>query len=238
MTVLEMLSAIIAACCHDVGHGALTNRYLVLNKDKLAVRYNDSSVLESMHSAYTYKILQRAECNIFANLSEDEWTHSRQIIIDMILQTDMSKHFDVLGRFKLRASSSNDIDLDAIKDRLYVLGVGLKCADVGHSAKIQSLHRTWTNMVCEEFFSQGDMERTKGQPISMFCDRETTNIPKSQHGFLTNICIPLYDIWCNYLKDEAIIDNVLLQLKRNAAWWLGQTRTRHTSSIQDMTKPL
>lgn len=41
LTMLEMLCAIIAACAHDVGHGGLTNRYLTINRDKLAIRYND-----------------------------------------------------------------------------------------------------------------------------------------------------------------------------------------------------
>jgi hypothetical protein len=49
MTVLEMLATIVAASCHDVGHLGLTNRFLVKNNHKLALRYNDISVLENMH---------------------------------------------------------------------------------------------------------------------------------------------------------------------------------------------
>ena len=36
----------------------------------------------------------------------------------------------------------------------------------------------WTKRVYGEFFIQGDLEKKQGLPISMFCDRETTNINK------------------------------------------------------------
>jgi len=59
LSVLEILASVIASCAHDVGHGGLTNRYLIMMRDKLAFRYNDQSVLENMHCALTYTILQK-----------------------------------------------------------------------------------------------------------------------------------------------------------------------------------
>ena len=67
---LDMISCIIASLGHDLGHPALTNRFLVNNRHKLAVRYNDFSVLENMHSAKTFKLLSTD--NIFSNLSTDD----------------------------------------------------------------------------------------------------------------------------------------------------------------------
>jgi 3',5'-cyclic-nucleotide phosphodiesterase/cAMP-specific phosphodiesterase 4 len=74
----------------------------------------------------------------------------------------MSTHFDVLGRFRLRSGTHKNIKLDSFDDRLYVLGVGLKCADIGHAAKEFELHKTWSDMIMEEYFIQGDLEREKG----------------------------------------------------------------------------
>ena len=42
-------AAIMAAFCHDVNHPGVTNKHLVLTRDKIARRYNDISVLENMH---------------------------------------------------------------------------------------------------------------------------------------------------------------------------------------------
>lgn len=38
----------------------------------LAIRYNDKSVLESMHSAELFTIMQDADCNVLATLPEDQ----------------------------------------------------------------------------------------------------------------------------------------------------------------------
>ena len=36
----------------------------------------------------------------------------------------------------------------------------------------------------EEFFQQGDLERSKGLPVTKFFDRANTNVPKCQMGFI------------------------------------------------------
>jgi len=46
----------------------------------------------------------------------------------------------------------------------------------------------------EEFFRQGDQERTLGREISPFMDREHPKIPKSQINFIEFICAPVYDL--------------------------------------------
>jgi hypothetical protein len=38
----------------------------------LAIRYNDKSVLESMHSAELFTIMQDADCNVLATLPDDQ----------------------------------------------------------------------------------------------------------------------------------------------------------------------
>ena len=52
-----MMSFTIAAACHDVGHPGVTNIFLIETKAELAIRYNDSMVLENFHVATTYEIL-------------------------------------------------------------------------------------------------------------------------------------------------------------------------------------
>lgn len=153
------------------------------------------------------------------NLSEEDWFLSRRIIIEMILETDMSKHFESLGKFRTRSSSIGDINLEKAEDRLFVMCMAIKSADIGHSAKVGELHEKWTALVCEEFFNQGDMEKERNLPVSIYCDRETTDIPKSQAGFIKNICLPLYEAWCGYLKSDEIYKNCYEQLKTNLKAW-------------------
>lgn len=109
--------------------------------------------------------------------------------------------------------------LDNTEDKMMLLQIGLKCADLGHSAKSLKLHQRWTTQICEEFFLQGDLEKQQGLQVSMYCDRENTDIAKSQAGFIKNICLPLYEIFCNFLDSPKITDNCYDQLNTNLEHW-------------------
>lgn len=57
----------------------------------------------------------------------------------MILATDMSKHFDLLGSFMTKYNA--DCNLDFVEEERYdILQVIMKCGDIGHTAKESSLH--------------------------------------------------------------------------------------------------
>ena len=219
INVIESSSAIVAALGHDVGHPAVSNRFLVNTRDELAITYNDSSVLENMHCSKTFQIMKNHNCNIFAKLSEEDWIKARSIVVQMILDTDMSRHFDILAKFRARATTTKNFSIEDFEDKAMILSMSLKCGDLGHAAKSKLLHEKWSGLICEEFFRQGDIEKEKGLPVSTYCDRETTNIAKSQYGFLKNVCLPLYEVWCNFLRSEQITKNCLEQLKRNQEFW-------------------
>lgn len=219
MNPLELLGSIIAGLGHDVGHPSLTNKFLVNNRDEIAITYNDKSVLENMHTAKTFEIMARADCNILENLIDEDWVSIRKTIVSMILDTDMSRHFELLGKFRSRTNAIGDINLEKPEDKETIMSMAIKCADIGHSAKIVELHEKWTALICEEFFHQGDLEKERGQVVSMYCDRKNTDIPMSQVGFIKNICLPLYETWCNFLKSENVYKNCLEQLKINMRFW-------------------
>ena len=223
---LETATCIVAALGHDIGHPGVTNRFIINNKEPLALEYNDISVLENMHCSIIFTTLQVPNSNIFLNLPTNDWFFMRKLLIHMILETDMSRHFEICSKFK---SKSSNLDWEVTEDRLQILGMGLKCSDIGHSAKSTDLHEKWTNLVCEEFFLQGDTEKSRNQPVSMYCDRENTDIAKSQAGFIKNICLPLYEIWCGYLNSETVFSTCLKQLERNHKYWDDKFKARKSS---------
>ena len=90
----------------------------------------------------------------------------------------MSRHFELLKEFRASHSAILCTDIGNLDERIRVLEVFIKAADIGHAAKKVELHEKWTYLVCEEFFQQGDLEKKLGLPVSMFCDRGNTNIPK------------------------------------------------------------
>ena len=61
--------------------------------------------------------------------------------------------------------------------------VALKCADLGHLASEDRVHRKWVAALEEEMFRQGDLEKARGHPsVSPLMDRDKGGITKSQPG--------------------------------------------------------
>lgn len=131
-----------------------------------------------MHASLTYSLLLEEENNILKKLDSDSWMLCRKVIIKMILATDMARHFELLGGFKASHPIVTTTNISKIDERIAVSEICIKAADIGHAAKMIDLHERWTLLVCEEFFQQGDMEKKLGLPVSMFCDRENTDIAK------------------------------------------------------------
>jgi cAMP-specific phosphodiesterase 4 len=73
--------------------------------------------------------------------------------------------------------------------------------------------------VIDEFYAQGDLEKEKGIPVSMFCDRENGNIGKSQAGFIRNVSLILFETLNLVFQSERVDENCIQQLKANIRFW-------------------
>lgn len=49
---------------------------------------------------FFYRILKDEDCNILQNLTKEEFREFRTLVIDMVLATDMSFHFQQLKTMK------------------------------------------------------------------------------------------------------------------------------------------
>lgn len=76
-------------------------------------------------------------------------------------------------------------------------------SDINNPTKQFMLFKKWTELLYEEFFNQGDLEKQIGLPISAMCDRDKTNITESQINFITGITLPAFELL------ETILPNVL-----------------------------
>jgi len=152
--------------------------------------------------------------NVFSNCSNDVKKELRSAIIELVLATDFSKHLEILGQFKSRKAAGELTNKR--EDRLLVLKMALKCADISHTAKTPVLHQNWTQRVTEEFYQQGEQEKKLGLPISSFMDRATGNIPKSQTGFISFLVVPLYEAFVQeFVESKLCFD----QLNANLKYW-------------------
>ncbi|KAJ3026523.1 UNVERIFIED_CONTAM: High affinity cAMP-specific 3',5'-cyclic phosphodiesterase 7A [Siphonaria sp. JEL0065] len=182
ITPEEQLGSLIAAIIHDFMHPGVNNSFLINASDPLALRYNDLAVLENFHCATVFEIIDAShDLNILKTLTMDSQRQVRETVISAVLATDIATHFDWIGKFKNKLSGvGHEINFDVKLDRRLVLNMAIKCADVNNPTKPLASCKFWTERIMEEFFRQGDEEKKRGVPVSMFMNRGSTDIPKCQ----------------------------------------------------------
>ncbi|XP_063260954.1 dual specificity calcium/calmodulin-dependent 3',5'-cyclic nucleotide phosphodiesterase 1C isoform X8 [Prinia subflava] len=189
LTELEIFAMIFAAAIHDYEHTGTTNSFHIQTRSDSAILYNDRSVLENHHVSAAYRLLQDdEEMNILSNLSKDDWREFRALVIEMVLATDMSCHFQQIKAMKNALQQPEGID------KPKALSLLLHTADISHPAKAWDLHHRWTMCLLEEFFRQGDNEAELGLPFSPLCDRKSTMVAQSQIGFIDFIVEPTFTV--------------------------------------------
>lgn len=106
----------------------------------MAILYNDRSVLENHHVSAAYRLMVEEDMNIFVNLNKDDWrwkkkyiTHSlkltviteqmiltdgfffgrelRTLVIEMVMSTDMSCHFQQIKTMKNALTQTDKSEL-------------------------------------------------------------------------------------------------------------------------------
>lgn len=188
LSELEILAMVFAAAIHDFEHTGTTNNFHLHTRSEVAILYNDRSVLENHHVSAAYRLMADEEMNILINLNKDDWRELRSLVIEMVMSTDMSCHFQQIKT--MRNSLSQTPSLEKVK----VLSLVLHAADISHPAKSWLLHERWTQCLMEEFFRQGDKEMELGLPFSPLCDRKATMIAQSQIGFIDFIVEPTFSV--------------------------------------------
>ncbi|XP_038862460.1 calcium/calmodulin-dependent 3',5'-cyclic nucleotide phosphodiesterase 1A-like [Salvelinus namaycush] len=188
LTELDILAMVFAAAIHDFEHTGTTNNFHIQTRSEVAILYNDRSVLENHHVSAAYRLMQEDEMNILVNLSKDDWRELRTLVIEMVMSTDMSCHFQQIK------SMRNALQQPEGVDKAKALSLMLHAADISHPAKAWKLHYRWTQALMEEFFRQGDKEVALGLPFSPLCDRKATMIAQSQIGFIDFIVEPTFSV--------------------------------------------
>uniref|UniRef100_A0A673H337 Phosphodiesterase n=1 Tax=Sinocyclocheilus rhinocerous TaxID=307959 RepID=A0A673H337_9TELE len=204
---LDEVAALLAATVHDVDHPGRTNSFLCNAGSDLAILYNDTAVLESHHAALAFQLTVRdSKCNIFKNMERTQFRTLRQAIIDMVLATEMTRHFEHVNKFvnsinKPMSSEGSDCEGQASirnspENRLLIKRMLIKCADVANPCRPLELCIEWAGRISEEYFAQTDEEKRQGLPVVMpVFDRNTCSIPKSQISFIDYFITDMFDAW-------------------------------------------
>ena len=201
-TLLDLLSIIIASLGHDLGHPGLNNNFHINARTELALTYNDSSCLENYHCSKLFNILKKDEVNIFEVLNNNDFKDIRKRMISEILATDMFYHKKIIdtAQSKIKQIKPDKFeflstDKESIKsEQQSILDFFIHTADLAHNSKLFKISLKWVELLSEEFWLQGDKEKSLGINVSYLCDRNKVNVPKDQVGFLNGVILPTFDI--------------------------------------------
>eukprot|EP00298_Acanthocystis_sp_HF-20_P006293 c16195_g1_i1.p1 GENE.c16195_g1_i1~~c16195_g1_i1.p1 ORF type:complete len:601 (-),score=221.56 c16195_g1_i1:35-1837(-) len=228
-SALEVLACVVAAIVHDMGHVGVTNGFLKMTFHELAIRYNDAGILENMHVSEGWMACTNPRHNIFENLTVEQRRVVRELMIAMVLDTDMARHSKITEQFA--AKLHQGFNLTQAEDRKIVLSMLLHCADLGNGVRNFDIAKKWGEKVMEEFFNQGDREKELSLPVTANMDRDggIVLVAKCQMTFLNYVVSPLYKEWCDFLRYFAdkysfppaakYGDQFQLNIKKNIETW-------------------
>ncbi|KAM4868096.1 high affinity cAMP-specific and IBMX-insensitive 3',5'-cyclic phosphodiesterase 8B isoform X4 [Urocitellus parryii] len=219
---MDEVAALIAATVHDVDHPGRTNSFLCNAGSELAVLYNDTAVLESHHTALAFQLtVKDTKCNIFKNIDRNHYRTLRQAIIDMVLATEMTKHFEHVNKFvnsinKPMAAETEGSDCECNstgknfpENQILIKRMMIKCADVANPCRPLDLCIEWAGRISEEYFAQTDEEKRQGLPVVMpVFDRNTCSIPKSQISFIDYFITDMFDAWDAFAHLPALMQHL------------------------------
>jgi hypothetical protein len=184
LTPLDVLAALTAAACHDYDHRGRNNSFMVATSHRLALLYNDTSVMEAHHASSSWALLIKPENNFLESFSLDDRLEFRSSFLSVIAHTDMSLHMKTLLDFEngLVAKRNHGLWFSSAskEDRRSLLDMACHVSDLGNPAKPRHLAAEWTDRVVKEFYAQGDAEKSLGLKVSPMMDREKAAIDAQQ----------------------------------------------------------
>eukprot|EP00741_Cyanophora_paradoxa_P021311 tig00021348_g20571.t1 len=105
LTEEDKLAALLAVIIHDFEHPGTNNNFQVATSTPLALLYNDRSPLESHHASAGWRAMRAREHDFMEGVPKAAARDVRRAVIDVVLATDMARHFEILGNFRKRAAA-------------------------------------------------------------------------------------------------------------------------------------
>ena len=185
LSKLEMLALLISALCHDIDHYDIEDKGR--SEIALAVLYRNRPILEMHHCEVTISVISKEEQNIFENIENDQSVQLWQMIISLILATDMAQHFEILNKFKALVYPQNMLNLANSQHKLLLMQIILKCSDVAHSCRLMTIDEDFAKKVGKLYYDIDFDDENDGEKIT-----QNVKIAKNMVGFTLIFSRPLF----------------------------------------------
>lgn len=185
LSKLEMLALLISALCHDIDHYDIEDKGR--SEIALAVLYRNRPILEMHHCEVTISVISKEEQNIFENIENDQSVQLWQMIISLILATDMAQHFEILNKFKALVYPQNMLNLANSQHKLLLMQIILKCSDVAHSCRLMTIDEDFAKKVGKLYYDIDFDDENDGEKVT-----QNVKIAKNMVGFTLIFSRPLF----------------------------------------------
>eukprot|EP00511_Aplanochytrium_stocchinoi_P007117 CAMPEP_0204838596 /NCGR_PEP_ID=MMETSP1346-20131115/31327_1 /ASSEMBLY_ACC=CAM_ASM_000771 /TAXON_ID=215587 /ORGANISM="Aplanochytrium stocchinoi, Strain GSBS06" /LENGTH=603 /DNA_ID=CAMNT_0051974745 /DNA_START=310 /DNA_END=2121 /DNA_ORIENTATION=+ len=186
------LAFFIAALGHDLDHPGSDNNYENLSGSQLAEKYNRQSVLENHHVNQFLNLILDEDKNIFKYLEVSQQLEVNQILVDLVLATDMRYHNDHV-EFLQNLESPNNAFKDPGRLKLLIMSLIHACDLSGQCVHLQ-LALAWEERIAAEMQAQAKKYEDLGVEVPQHL-RNLDN-PRSRAGaqldFINKVVIPLW----------------------------------------------
>ncbi|XP_059835596.1 high affinity cGMP-specific 3',5'-cyclic phosphodiesterase 9A-like [Hypanus sabinus] len=184
---IEILILMTSAVCHDLDHPGLNNTYR-----------KDIMKLEKMEESSAREHLPN---NTVTNTDG---------MMELILATDMARHGDIMDAFAQCLNVFDDQNQEHVRLLEQVL---IKCCDTSNEVRPTQVSEPWLDCLLQEYFMQGDREKSEGLPVSPFMDRDRVWKSHTQRAFITSTLMPMLE---SLTKLFPQLEEVMLQPLRLA----------------------
>uniref|UniRef100_A0A1B0CBD1 Phosphodiesterase n=1 Tax=Lutzomyia longipalpis TaxID=7200 RepID=A0A1B0CBD1_LUTLO len=210
VTELHLLAFLVACLCHDLDHRGTNNSYQKQSRSSLAKLYSsEGSVNERHHLSQAICILNDASCKILDSLDNDQFKECIDVIGELILATDLAQHFRILAN--LRQLTPGNLK----GNPMLLLSLMMTCCDLSDQIKPWPTTQFVAELVYEEFFHQGDLEKEMGISPPDMMDRQKACIPELQIEFIATVVRPTFEILANIFPETAICLNTIDDNRQN-----------------------
>lgn len=129
-----------------------------------------------------------------------------ETIKDLILSTDMEYHTDLVNQANQLKTVLNAVYKLTLQDRTSLCRILLHAADISNMARPWLISKQWSDLIVQEFFSQGDVEKKLKITISPGMDREVCSQQSISLKF-GQLILPYFDSLVGILpKSQLFVD--------------------------------
>eukprot|EP00051_Salpingoeca_urceolata_P003096 m.55147 g.55147 ORF g.55147 m.55147 type:complete len:410 (+) comp12510_c1_seq2:357-1586(+) len=220
---VDTFALMLAALCHDVDHPGLNNVFLTNSGSRVAKVHGGKGggVLEHHHCCSALGLLGDPVRDVLAYAEPPQRAAVLSKLKAGIAATDLCQHKAFLTQLQGIAAGNASTTTPAAASKGWastpelrdVVGLCLlKAADLGNEVRPSDNAARLAAAVLTEFFEQFRLEKKLGLAVAPHMDPEGTNVAKSQVGFISFLCLPLFESLASIFPQ---MDECVTQLRTN-----------------------